>query len=392
LTQVEALGDILSAATEQQRKLSLRSTGKRLAVQYEQWRAQLLLARGELEALIDFSEDQHFEESPIDLLSSVTSQILKLKQHLHMHLQNATRGEMLRSGLRVALLGVPNAGKSSLLNGIVGRDAAIVSREAGTTRDIVEIGLDIGGYLCRFGDMAGLRPVTGTCGMLELPSPVEIEGMNRAREWTLESDIVLVVVPVPQDPTNGEQSYFNSEVLEVVSECYRRNICILGVMNKVDLLDGKDPTVTTRARRSLREQFQLFGISTNTTFETSCIQRDHQGVEQLKVGIKNACKGLTTLPTARSRDVPNALQDIIGASERHRSLLNQCLFHIDRFLGESVSVRQFNDRPPEQGDIVLAAEALREAADCLAKILGHGYVNDVDEVLGVVFDKFCVGK
>jgi tRNA modification GTPase len=178
LTQAEALGNALDAVTEQQRRLSLRGAAGRLARQYEDWRALLLHARGELEALIDFSEDQHFDESPAMLAASVATQVQALRQRIRVYVENATRGELLRNGISVALLGRPNAGKSSLLNLIVGREAAIVSREAGTTRDVVEVSVDLGGYLCRFSDTAGLRSAAAT-----QPVPigfVEQEGIARA--------------------------------------------------------------------------------------------------------------------------------------------------------------------------------------------------------------------
>ena len=155
LPQIESLGETLSASTEQQRQISVRGTTSSLAVRYEQWRMLLLAARGELEALIDFSEDQHFDESPAQLCASVAAQVQALRGQMEAHVANAVRGELLRNGISMALLGAPNAGKSSLLNRIVGRDAAIVSQEAGTTRDIVEVNVDLGGWLVRIGDMAG---------------------------------------------------------------------------------------------------------------------------------------------------------------------------------------------------------------------------------------------
>jgi tRNA modification GTPase len=114
--------------------------------------------------LIDFSEDQHFDDSPALLCASVANQVRVLRVQMEAHVANAVRGELLRSGISIALLGAPNAGKSSLLNRIVGRDAAIVSQEAGTTRDVVEVGVDLGGWLVKIGDMAGLRRAGRCCG------------------------------------------------------------------------------------------------------------------------------------------------------------------------------------------------------------------------------------
>ncbi|KAI5300013.1 tetrahydrofolate synthase [Ascosphaera pollenicola] len=150
IPQIEALGETLDAETEQQRRLAVQGTVSSLSSRYETWRQQLLEARGELEALIDFSEDQHFDESIHDFMVSVGTQIRRLLQQINLHVDNAAKGELMRNGIKIALLGAPNAGKSSLLNQIVGREAAIVSNEQGTTRDIVDVSVDIGGWLCRY--------------------------------------------------------------------------------------------------------------------------------------------------------------------------------------------------------------------------------------------------
>lgn len=157
LAQVESLGDQLAAETEQQRRAAVRGSSGALGRIYEGWRAQLLAARAELEALIDFSEDQHFDESPRELMTNVARQVMRLLDAVDEHQDAGRRSELLRSGIRIALVGPSNAGKSSLMNLVVGREASIVSREAGTTRDIVEAGIDLRGYLCTFADTAGFR-------------------------------------------------------------------------------------------------------------------------------------------------------------------------------------------------------------------------------------------
>ncbi|KAI9837365.1 MAG: mitochondrial splicing system protein [Sclerophora amabilis] len=203
LTQIEALGDTLDATTEQQRLLAVRGTTNELSKRYETWRQQLLYARGELEALIDFSEDQHFDESPATLASSVAAQVERLRGQMRAHSENAVRGELLRNGIGISLLGAPNAGKSSLLNRIVGREAAIVNKEEGTTRDIVEVGVDLGGWYCRLGDMAGLRGAQKASDhVLEgndagvTVGEIEREGVTRAIERALSSDVLIIVLSV----------------------------------------------------------------------------------------------------------------------------------------------------------------------------------------------------
>jgi tRNA U34 5-carboxymethylaminomethyl modifying GTPase MnmE/TrmE len=183
LGQVEALSDALSADTEQQRRAALRGNSGKLGRIYEEWRQLLLAARGELEALIDFSEDQHFDDSPAELMENVTRQIGPILSAIRRHQAGSRCGELLKRGIRISFLGPPNAGKSSLLNIIVDREASIVSEEAGTTRDIVEVSVDIGGYLCVFADTAGLRASASVGG-------VEQEGIKRAKAKAKESDLV----------------------------------------------------------------------------------------------------------------------------------------------------------------------------------------------------------
>jgi tRNA modification GTPase len=182
LGQVEALSDALSAETEQQRRAAMRGNSGKLGRTYEEWRQLLLAARGELEALIDFSEDQHFDESPAQLMGNVTRQIGPILSAIRRHQAGSRCGELLKRGIRISLLGPPNAGKSSLLNIIVDREASIVNEEAGTTRDIVEVSVDIGGYLCVFADTAGLRSMS--------VGAVEQEGIRRAKAKAKDSDLV----------------------------------------------------------------------------------------------------------------------------------------------------------------------------------------------------------
>ncbi|KAK0890004.1 hypothetical protein LTR02_015019 [Friedmanniomyces endolithicus] len=436
LTQVEALGDVLAATTEQQRRLSVRGTTGGLAKRYEAWRQQLLYARGELEALIDFSEDQHFDESPSELCASVAGQVRGLRGMLDMHRRNAVRGELLRSGIGIALLGAPNAGKSSLLNGIVGREAAIVSREAGTTRDVVEIGIDLGGYLCRVGDTAGLRRVGEgvrsaggeVSGGISL---VEQEGMRRAKARAAESDVVLLVLSLEKLDSDGSVGVLlDPETVDAAAELIRTKDNVLVVLNKTD--QASTSCLETATQQILRTfpgltKTRIYPISCKTASEalasgsdassTSSTTTDAGGIQTLLQGLIAHFHTLTTALTP-SPSTPNTnpgepavpdpsiWQDSLAATERHRLLLETCIAHLDTFLAEvGCSIPSSHDEQvlfssapggDEDGDgeadIVLAAEHLRGAGECLAKITGRGGAGDVEEVLGVVFEKFCVGK
>ncbi|KAK0891709.1 hypothetical protein LTR02_013861 [Friedmanniomyces endolithicus] len=427
LTQVEALGDVLAATTEQQRRLSVRGTTGGLAKRYETWRQQLLYARGELEALIDFSEDQHFDESPSELCASVAGQVRGLRGVLDVHRRNAVRGEMLRSGIGIALLGAPNAGKSSLLNGIVGREAAIVSREAGTTRDVVEIGIDLGGYLCRVGDTAGLRRVEEgvrsaggeVSGAISL---VEQEGMRRAKARAAESDVVLLVLSLEDVDADGSVGVvLDPETVDAAAELIRTKDNVLVVLNKTDKASA--PHLATATQQILQTfpgltKTRIYPISCKTASEASTstitTTTDAGGIQTLLQGLiahfHTLTTALTPSPTAphpasaeEAVPDPSIWQDSLGATERHRLLLENCIAYLDAFLSEvEIGIPTSDEQtlhPSALGgdkdgeaDIVLAAEHLRGAGECLAKITGRGGAGDVEEVLGVVFEKFCVGK
>jgi tRNA modification GTPase len=395
LTQVEALGDTLSATTEQQRRLSLRGTSGRLAKQYEDWRIQLLYARGELEALIDFSEDQHFDESPAVLASSVAAQISQLGALISTHISNAVRGELLRNGISIALLGAPNAGKSSLLNRIVGREAAIVSREAGTTRDVVEVGIDLGGYLCRVGDMAGLRTSQATREKAATIGLVEEEGIRRAKQRALESDVVILVLPLKDGRDGSVVVDLDAEVLATAKECLARGTHVIAAINKLDLFPLENYESMKRTIQSSLQPLLpslipdlVFPISCKPTSTDNAQFFDTGNIPSLLTGLIKVFADMTSAisPTTHESTDPSVWQESLGASERHRLLLEDCSNHLNAFLTQ---VDLDESKAEEDLDVVLAAESLRAAADCLARITGRGDAGDVEEVLGVVFEKYA---
>jgi tRNA modification GTPase len=402
LTQVEALGDSLAATTEQQRRLSVRGTTNSLANRYESWRRLLLEARGELEALIDFSEDQHFDESIAELLGSVYSQVNSLRKGLLAHRENAVRGELLRSGISLALLGAPNAGKSSLLNAVVGREAAIVSREAGTTRDIVEVGIDLGGFLCRLGDTAGLRKALGGVGE-DIVGLVEQEGMRRAKARAEESDVVIVVLSFECEGSNGRVAVrLDPEVVETAARLVKEKDNILVVINKTDTVQHQGSQhfetalAATQAAIPGLSRSKIHLISCTTAVDTEEATKSTPGNNSIQLFLRALIEQFTTLTSAISPDTndaeadPSIWQESLGATERHRLLLETCIASLEDFtaLVEAAS----EDAQDGEADIVLAAEFLRDAGDSLARITGRGEAGDVEEVLGVVFEKFCVGK
>lgn len=404
LLQVEALGDTLAADTEQQRRLAVRGSINILTERYEEWRQKLLYARGELEALIDFSEDQHFDESPAELCASVASQVKQLKIQLQTSVENASRGELLRNGINVALVGAPNSGKSSLLNQIVGREAAIVSSEAGTTRDVVDVNVDIGGFYCRFGDLAGLRKQSHAPDTHQI-GEIETEGIRRAKERALKADVVIVVLSLVATSSEHQDMKLSitPEVLQVLKQIDSSSQKVVCVLNKADLFGDNAHLSYTRSQlrrhHALRDFFDLsetpvFAVScTNAQTSNLSDKSDPSGIQTFLTGLAQLFGRMTSsvVPGQRGGTGNNsAWTESLGATERQRLLLLHCLQHLERFSAEVQYTDQNGGETAGQRDdidIVLAAESLRSAADCLAKMTGRGGSGDVEEVLGVVFEK-----
>jgi tRNA modification GTPase len=418
LTQAEALGDMLTASTEQQRRRALRGASGALAARYESWRGMLLAARGEMEALIDFAEDQQLSTTPAELLRNVTAQVVALRERVGVHVANAARGEMVREGISVALVGMPNAGKSSLLNLIVGREAAIVSDERGTTRDVLEVVVDLNGWPVRLGDMAGLRGGGGDSkdGESQQIGKVEWEGIRRAKERALESDVVVVLLSYDQTQEGLVEVTIDPEILDTMQKCLDNGARIIIAVNKSDLSSSTLQTSvedTARLRNCLiRTERRLAGVPIVTL---SCKQAASTNpTEHIKSGLSSLINDLTTTfeemtsaiqleptspgsSTARLADM-SEWEESLGGSERQRLLLEECSSHLDSYLAlTQAGLNSALESPNEElddgaVDIVLVAESLRAAADALARITGRGEAGDVEEVLGVVFEKYVSSR
>lgn len=380
LSQVESLSDVLDAETEQQRRAAVRGNSGARGQTYDSWREELLFARGEIEALIDFSEDQHFDESPRELLRNVTGMVQKILRSIDVHEMAGQRTELLRKGIRIALLGPPNVGKSSLMNLIVGREASIVSREAGTTRDIVEASLDIGGYLCTFADTAGIRTsALSTDGAI---GPIEEEGIRRARLKALGSDVIVALASIEKHADGTHFINYDAETLQLAAKAEQHII----VVNKCDSVDK--PTLDNLLKDFGSSILAHVGalaeprvISCTTANEPSeYLESDPGGIHSLTQTLIHRFEDLTSLP--------EDMQDLLGGTERQRQLLAQCRLHLEDFMGQAEAGGLNPDDLGDEPDIVLAAEHLRYAGDCLARITGRGDAGDVEEVLGVIFEKY----
>jgi len=179
LTEVEGIADLVSSETEAQRKQALAQTRGDSRETFEGWRKRLIHMRAMIEAELDFSEE---EDVPEEISEKGFAQVLALKEEISSHLENNKAGEIIRDGYKIVLMGKPNAGKSSLLNALAKRDVAIVTNEAGTTRDVLDVHLNIDGYSVIISDTAGIR---------KSDNSVEIEGIKRANLKGNEADLVI---------------------------------------------------------------------------------------------------------------------------------------------------------------------------------------------------------
>lgn len=331
LTEAEGIADLIDAETEAQQRQAVAQAGGALHRLYEGWRGELLDAMALTEAGIDFSDEADVAE---DAAARAREIVVALAAKLAEHLSDGRRGEILRDGFRVVLAGAPNVGKSSLLNVLAQRDAAIVSPEAGTTRDVIEVRLDLEGFPVIVTDTAGIREAQGE---------VEREGIRRTIERGRAADLVLWVV---------EAGALQIEPPRVLVE---DGVSIVLVVNKCDLREGGRAGWSS----SVLDRHGVSGV-----IDVSAITG--QGLSELVALIARL---------ARDRIAPDDGPVITQA--RHREALEDCEHSLQDYLAQDLLRQE------------LAAEDLRRAANALGRITGRVAA---EEVLGRIFSRFCIGK
>src|SRR5713226_2654025 len=329
LTEAEGLDDLIHADTDRQRSQALRQLKGLLGDRARDWRAQIIEASALIEAGIDFSDEG---DVPAELIAPALAKIKTLLGEIQQVLVDQGRSERLREGLIVAIAGPPNVGKSTLMNQLARREVAIVSPHAGTTRDIIEVQLDLDGYPVTVIDTAGVR---------ETDDPVEQEGVRRARARAAEADLVLWLT----DAQHEESRPQGAAPLWVV-----RNKIDLDPA-KPDAPDGKEPAGDLREKGGV-------------DFKISASRGD--GIQPL----------ITAL-VGFARDYFGSGEGGLIGRARQRKLLQETAASLHR----SISA-------VEEGE-ELAAEDLRVAAHSLGRLLGRV---DVEDILDVIFREFCIGK
>ena len=323
LLKAESIGDLIAAETELQRKQALKIMSGSSSEQFNLWRDKLIKILGEIEAKIDFPD----EDLPSDISKKLQSSVLEIKEEIEKSLDDDKTGEIIREGFKVAIIGPPNVGKSSLLNYLSKREAAIVSEKAGTTRDVVEVHLDIGGIPIIISDTAGIRASN---------DEIEARGIKLAIHRAEDADLNIILL----DPKNLDfkgflDDHISDKSIIVVN---KSDLGLKGILNSKL---GKEPIII-----SLKEKKNIDKL-----------------IDEIKVKLKN-------------QFLKN--DNILITRTRHRHHLSQCYKHLCRFIDKK-----------DKDDYDKAAEDLRLSIRHIGSIVGRV---DVEEILGSIFQNFCIGK
>ena len=329
LIAVEGLADLIAAETPAQRRQAFRQLKGLVGDRAEAWRRTLIEALALVEARIDFADES---DVPDDLVGPALASVTRLREEIAAALADGRRGERLRDGIVIAIAGPPNAGKSTLLNRLARREAAIVSPFPGTTRDVIEVHMDLDGYPATLLDTAGVR---------QSDDPVEREGVRRAEERAQSADLVLWVTDASAlGGAAGDKPKYSD---------------VWVVANKADLVGDK--LCESCEPRPTADRTPTFAISALTG----------TGVDALMAAVSTYARGY--FATTKSAIVTRA---------RHRRALEETVAALDRCLAEGPSGRE-----------ELIAEELRAAATTLGRLTGRV---DVEDILDVIFRDFCIGK
>jgi tRNA modification GTPase len=418
--QTEALADLLHSDTSRQRQQALKQLDGSLSKIYQNWRNELIAGLAHAEALIDFGDDEHLDDTEDDeriddwddndddkvrgmsVWGGVVDRMDALRAEMQRQLSDERRGELVREGVRIVVTGPPNAGKSTLFNLLAQRDAAIVSPHAGTTRDVLEVQLNLRGVKCRLLDTAGIR--SGTC------DDIERIGIDRAVTAVRSADVVVAMLDAT-DTEAGMQilrSIAQSEATTAESDAgvdgdststpqlLPRGTPMLLVLNKSDLAESTgsssaphDATRSTKmhdtsdmpvghpSHASLlaraRMDQQVLGV-----FEISCVTQ--QGLDEFLSSLASTVVERVSGGGSGDEYSSSSSSSVLITRTRHRQHVTATVACLERFLAMAGHGAPVMD---------LAAEELRLAASELGRVTG---AVDVEDVLDKLFADFCIGK
>lgn len=325
LTEAEGLADLIDAQTDRQRVQALRQMDGGLRATYETWRETILDALAQIEGEIDFPDEG---DVPDELAHQALPGLQDLSRGLQKALDESGRGEAIRHGVDIAIIGAPNSGKSTLINGLTGNDTAIVSHIAGTTRDVLDAHLNIDGLPVRISDTAGLRMTEDV---------IEAEGVRRARARASQADLRIGVVDLTKQDEEAVSLFKLLQPGDVL------------LMNKADLYVSKDDNVS-------RGTFYVERIAANS----------HEGISRARAILSEILKKRFSMT-----------EDAGLTRARHRDCVIRCKEAVDRAM---IAL----SRAPE-----LAGDDLRQALHGIKELAGEA---DIEAVLDRIFSRFCIGK
>tara|TARA_B100002051_G_C16728231_1_gene636588 strand:+ start:960 stop:2291 length:1332 start_codon:yes stop_codon:yes gene_type:complete len=323
LLKAESVSDLIASETEMQRHQAIKIMSGKSSKKFNELRERLLKILSNLEAKIDFPD----EDLPENIIKEIKTESNKIKKEIQKILNDQKVGEIIREGFKIAIVGPSNAGKSSLLNFLSNRDVAIVSEIAGTTRDVIEVHLNLDGYPVTISDTAGIR---------DSKDEIERKGIKLALKKAENSDLNIILI----EPKSIEFTGFLNDLVNEKG---------LIVVNKADLGIKKiDPKI---------KQYNPIYLSI----------KEEKNLDVLIKVIKEKLKK----KFIRS-------DNILITRYRHRQNLEQCIFHLNKF-----------EEKNSEEDFDKAAEDLRLATRHLGTIVGKV---DIEEILGSIFNDFCIGK
>lgn len=348
LTQIEGLADFLHAETDLQSAQAMDQMEGHLGQLYRRWRELVIESLAQMEAVIDFGEtEMDVMDQQIQLMKGIDQRLAVIRDEMEEHLKDGRRGEIVREGIKVTLFGPPNVGKSSIMNRLARRDVAIVTDIPGTTRDVIETFIEVGGVPLRVSDTAGMR---------ETYDRIEKVGIERTLASISNADVLIGVVDANRLIRKGEGLEFDS-------------LPSIIVVNKSDLVTEKEKYLLKQ--NITLTMSQTFGKCPQIVFTTCKSVHDSSGISELISGLENSVlqmiQGSNSLQVKRSAVITRT---------RHRDLVES-------------AVQSLNLAIASKHDIVLKCEETRQAAVELGRITGE---IDVEEILDTLFSDFCIGK